>query len=72
MTKLTIGMACHDDFHGVAFSIQSLALHQVLTDCEVLVIDNSPASAHGQATRQFCEQLAGRMLGPVRYVPMTE
>lgn len=65
--KLTLGMACHDDFHGVAFSIQSLRLHQGLGDYEILVVDNQPASPHGQATAKFCQDLP-----EVRYLPMPE
>lgn len=65
--KLTIGMATFDDFHGVAFTVQSLLLHH-LPKCgaeyEVIVVDNNPGSAHGKATRDLCAKTTAR------YVPM--
>lgn len=67
---LTLGMATHNDFHGVAFTIQALSLYQDLTDCEIVVVDNAPDSKHGQETKRLCMDLAGRSLGPVRYIPM--
>ena len=67
--KLTIGMACHDDFHGVVFTIQSLALHHDLSDCEIVVVDNNPSSPHGQETKRFCDKVQGH---PVRYYPLKD
>lgn len=67
-TKLTLGMACHDDYHGVVFTCQSLALHHALGTVEIIVVDNNPDSEHGRETRKYCE---GRK-GLVRYVPMPE
>lgn len=40
MPFLTLGMATYDDFHGVWFTLSSLRLHQDLSDCEIVVIDN--------------------------------
>ncbi len=46
---LTIGMATHDDFDGVYFSIQSLRLHHKLnSDVELIVIDTNPNSNHSK------------------------
>lgn len=63
--KLTVGMATFDDFEGVYFTVQSLRLNNLerLDELELLVVDNNPASAEGQATAAFCEK-AG-----VRYLP---
>ncbi|MFX0194525.1 MAG: glycosyltransferase family 2 protein [Candidatus Hodarchaeota archaeon] len=38
--KLTIGMACYDDYDGVYFTIQALRLYHNLEDTEILIIDN--------------------------------
>jgi len=38
--KITIGMACYNDFSGVYFSVQALRMFQDMKDCEVLIIDN--------------------------------
>lgn len=53
--RLTIGMACYDDFNGVYFSIQALELYhaEVMDDVEFLVVDNNPDSAEGKAVRDF-------------------
>lgn len=54
--KLTIGMSTYDDFDGVYFTIQSLRMHQlqnICNDVEFIVIDNNPASAHGNAVKDF-------------------
>ena len=61
--KLTAGLACHDDFHGVAFTIQSLKIHHALID-EFVVVDNNPGSEQGQATKVFCKKHRD-----VKYVP---
>lgn len=51
--KLTIGMATHDDYDGVYFSIMSIVLyHQdYLDQIEILVVDNNPSSKHGESVR---------------------
>src|SRR5688572_13134671 len=72
MTALTLGMATHDDYHGVVFTIQSLAMHQDLADCEIIVIDNAPNSRHGKQVKVFCDEQGGRTFCPVRYIPMTD
>ncbi len=68
--QLTIGMACYDDYHGVVFSLQSLALHQQVKDCEAVVIDNNPNSSHGKEVARFCELSKDRKVFPIRYIPM--
>src|SRR5689334_9719626 len=67
---LTLGMATANDFHGVAFTLQSLALHHDLTDCEIVVVDNAPDTKHGTETARMCADLTKRKNGPVRYVAM--
>jgi hypothetical protein len=53
--RLTIGMACYDDFNGVYFTIQSLRMYhaEVIDDVEFLVVDNHPDGAEGQTVRDF-------------------
>lgn len=38
--KLTIGMACYNDFNGVYFTVQALRIYHDLTDIEILIVDN--------------------------------
>ncbi len=49
--RLTIGMACVDDFDGVYFTITSLMLHHALAmkGVEIVVVDNRPESKQGKA-----------------------
>ncbi len=70
--KLSIGMACYDDFHGVAFSVKSLLMHHDLRDCEIIVVDNHPGSQHGAETRDLLNKLHGSSGIPVRYIPAPE
>lgn len=53
--RLTIGMACYDDFDGVYFTVQALRLYhpEVLDEVEFLVIDNHPDSPAGETVRDF-------------------
>jgi hypothetical protein len=53
--KLTVGMACYDDFNGVYFSIQALQLYhaEAMREVEILVVDNRPDSSDGQTVRDF-------------------
>ncbi len=53
--RLTIGIATFDDFDGVYFTLTSLMNHhrEVMGDCEILVIDNNPASQRGRMTREW-------------------
>lgn len=57
--KLTVGMATHDDFHGVYFTIISIILYhkEVLDQIEILVVDNNPDSEHGQAVKGLCNRI---------------
>ena len=67
--KLTIGMATHDDFDGVYFSVMSLVLyHQdCLDEIEILLIDNNPNSKHGKAVRSLADRVTH-----MRYVAAEE
>lgn len=53
--KLTIGMATHDDYDGVYFSIQSLRMFhsEIMDDVEFVIVDNNPDSNHGKALQGF-------------------
>src|SRR5262245_19305050 len=53
--RLTVGMACYDDFNGVYFTIQALRMYhaEVMDDVELLVVDNHPEGPDGRAVRDF-------------------
>ncbi|RBP50616.1 glycosyltransferase [Arenicella xantha] len=67
--KLTIGMATHDDYDGVYFSVMSLVLYHRdhLNDVEILIIDNNPDSKHGEAVRGLAQRVK-----QIRYVAAQE
>lgn len=70
MRKLTIGMATHDDYDGLYFSIQAIrTFHkEILDDIEFVIIDNNPSSAHGDCIRKFINWIQE----PVQYLPFTK
>lgn len=58
MKKLTIGMATHDDYDGVFFSIQSLRMYHPICkdkDVEFVVLDGNPDEAHGKECKKLVE-----------------
>jgi hypothetical protein len=57
--KLTISMATFDDYDGVYFTVQSLRLHQNLSeyDHEILVLDNNPGGEHSKALRGLAKDV---------------
>lgn len=65
--RLTVGMACFDDFDGVYFTVQSLQMYHadVLGQLEILVVDNHPAGKDGQAVKDFLTQ----WVPSARYIP---
>jgi hypothetical protein len=70
MRKLTIGMATHDDYDGLYFSIQSIRTYhkEILDDIEFVIIDNNPNSKHGEAIRKLLNWIKE----PVQYLPFTK
>lgn len=68
--KITIGMACYDDFDGVWFSVMALRMYHaaLMPDVELLVVDNNPDSPQGQAVRGFINDWVGN----ARYVPFDD
>lgn len=70
MRKLTIGMATHDDYDGLFFSIQSIRMHhrEVLDDVEFVIVDNNPFSKHGEAIQNFIKNIKE----PFQYLPFTK
>ena len=70
MRKLTIGMATHDDFDGVYFTIQSLRLFhsEVMNDVEFVIIDNNPDGNHGRELKSF----KGWIQEPTQLIPYSE
>lgn len=65
---LSIGMATHNDFHGVYFSVQALRLYHAdaLASCELIIVDQAPDSVDGQAVKGLCDWTGAR------YVPMPQ
>jgi len=70
MPKLTIGMAHFDDFDGVYFTLQSLRLYhtELMSEVEVVVVDNNPQSVLGQAVKNFIQSQSQGTGGGVKYV----
>jgi hypothetical protein len=70
MRKLTIGMATHNDYDGVYFTIQSIRMYhkEILDDIEFVIVDNSPWDSHGTAVRNFTSWLGE----PFQYLPFTK
>lgn len=56
-TELTVGTACHNDWDGVYFTVQSLRTHhaQEVQHCELVVVDNDPDGKEGGWTRDLVE-----------------
>lgn len=63
--KLTIGMACYDNFQGLYFTVQALRLYHSLDQVEILIIDNK-----GEPKLKDWIGYWGR--GKVRYVACTD
>jgi hypothetical protein len=63
---LTIGMATHNDFDGVFFSVQALRLYhpEITDDTEILVLDNDPRGPSGPALKCLEDRVQG-----YRYYP---
>ncbi|MGC1272613.1 MAG: DUF6171 family protein [Planctomycetaceae bacterium] len=66
--KLTIGMATAGDFDGPVFTLQALRLYHrdVIDQCELLLIDNTPETRIGERLKRFCAKTG------VRYVSFPE
>lgn len=69
MRKLTIGMATHNDYDGVYFTIQSIRMFhpEVLDEIEFVIVDNNPKSDHGKSIRN----LTNWIKEPFQYLPFT-
>jgi len=65
--RLTVGMACHNDFEGVYFSVQALRMYHapLMPLTEILIVDNDPNGEQGRETRRFIENWVANG----RYVP---
>ena len=62
MTKLTVGMAHYDDYKGLWPTILHLCRCHNLSDTELLVVDNSPDSAHGKEVRKLCTNVKAKYI----------
>ena len=69
MRKLTIGMATHNDYDGVYFTIQSIRMFhpEILDDIEFVIIDNDPKGKSGNAVRNLTDWIRE----PFQYLPFT-
>lgn len=68
--KLTIGMATHDDFHGVYFTIQALRLANPIcltSEVEFVVVDSNPGGLHSEKVVGFLQSVPN-----ARYFAMIE
>lgn len=63
---LTVGMATHDDYDGVYFTVMSLVLYhtELLEKIEILIVDNNPDSKHGVAVAGLAKRVR-----QIRYLP---
>ena len=70
MRKLTIGMATHDDYDGLYFSIQAIRMFhkEILDEVEFVIVDNNPNSKHGETIRKLLNWIQE----PVQYLPFTK
>jgi len=70
MKKLTIGSAVYDDYEGVYFTYQALAMNHkdLQEELDYVIIDNNPDSKQGKLTKQLCESTKGR----IRYFPYVD
>lgn len=67
--KLTIGMATHDDYDGVYFSLQALRMFhpEVMDDCELIVIDNRPDGPCAGALKAIEKEAPNYRYVPFKY-----
>lgn len=73
MPKLTIGMAHYDDYDGLWGTIQGLRTthHEVMAECEIVVVDNNPSSPDGRRAKDLVKSwLAPHM--NAKYFPCSE
>jgi hypothetical protein len=70
MRKLTVGMATHDDYDGLYFTIQAIRLYnpEVLNNLEFIIVDNNPTSNHGKSNHEICKWVGE----PIQYLPFTK
>lgn len=67
--KLTISMACYEDYAGLVATVQALRMYQNLPKgTEFLVLDNSPDSDDGHQTKRFLNNFVPYS----KYVPVTD
>lgn len=60
--RVTIGMAHFDDYDGVWSTLHALRRYHDTSECELLVVDNSPKSPHGRAVADLCGKIGSRYL----------
>ena len=66
---LTIGLATYDDYDGAYFTVQSIRLYhpEVLSDTEILVLDNNPTGPAAKLLKGLASSVEG-----YRYVPIAD
>lgn len=72
--SMTIGMATHQDFHGVYFTLQALKLYHrdELQNCEIIVVDQSPNSPQGKEVNKLISSFGHAGCHSAKYIPYTE
>lgn len=70
---LTIGMSTFMDYDGVYFTIQALKMYHadVLKRVELIVVDNSPNTPHGQLVKNLVNHWS-QVFHSAKYVPFEE
>lgn len=70
MKKLTIGMATHEDFDGLYFTIQAIRMYhkEVLNDIEFVIVDNKSDGNHAKCVRKLTDWIKE----PFQYLPYTK
>jgi hypothetical protein len=67
--ELTIGMAVYDDYDGVYFTLEALALANDLTNVEIIVVDNKPDSISSSAIKNLVEGSMRSGTAGTKYIP---
>lgn len=61
-SRVTIGMAVHDDFDGAVFTIKNLQIYHDDHVKQIIIIDNNPDSYQGRTLKDFCKQFPSEKL----------
>lgn len=63
--RLTIGIATHNDFDGLYFSLNALRMYVAdVSECELLVVDNAPESSAGKRAQGLIANINAGLSSP--------